>query len=510
MKEWKIGEIRNGFEVLSKDKRKTILLLCDDIRTHSGIATMGREFVFQTCHHINWVNLGALINHPEEGKIIDLSEWAFKETGVPDIYLKSYPLKGYGSPDIVRSLIERENIDAILHYTDPRFWDWLYSIEHEIRQHIPIFYYNIWDDLPYPHYNKKFYASSDLIMNISKQTVNIVKNVLGEENYYEVHKDDSTNNHKTPRYVDSPVYISYIPHGINPDIFRPIDRNDQEFVAFKETILKNKEYDFIIFYNNRNIRRKMPSDLMASYKFFCDEIGSENAEKCLLLYKTHPIDNNGTDLSTVYHDIIGEEYNVQFLHQSLSPKIMNFLYNMADVTMGVSSAEGFGLATAESIMAGTPIIVNSIGGLQDQCRFEDENGDWINFDEYHPTNSDKKYTKHGEWAFPVWPQINIMGSPPTPYIYDSRANQKDIAEQLLKVYNTDWIDRRSYALKGRTWMMSKECGMSATEMGQRFMNDMTYVFDHWNPRNRLNLYRARSKKEKIKTGLYNPIKDRWE
>jgi hypothetical protein len=56
--------------------------------------------------------------------------------------------------------------------------------------------------------------------------------------------------------------------------------------------------------------------------------------------------------------------------------------------------------------------------------------------------------------------------------------------------------------------MSKECGMSATEMGQRFMNDMTYVFDHWNPRNRLNLYRARSKKEKIKTGLYNPIKDR--
>ena len=50
-------------------------------------------------------------------------------------------------------------------------------MEHEIRQTIPIFYYNIWDDLPYPRYNENFYESSDLIMNISKQTVNIVEQV---------------------------------------------------------------------------------------------------------------------------------------------------------------------------------------------------------------------------------------------------------------------------------------------------------------------------------------------
>ena len=31
-------------------------------------------------------------------------------------------------------------------YTDPRFWVWLFDMEHELRQNIPIFYYNIWDD----------------------------------------------------------------------------------------------------------------------------------------------------------------------------------------------------------------------------------------------------------------------------------------------------------------------------------------------------------------------------
>jgi hypothetical protein len=40
---------------IPKDKRKTILLLGDDIRTHSGIGTMSKEIVLNTAHHYNWV-----------------------------------------------------------------------------------------------------------------------------------------------------------------------------------------------------------------------------------------------------------------------------------------------------------------------------------------------------------------------------------------------------------------------------------------------------------------------
>ena len=90
--------------------------------------------------------------------------------------LQIYPVNGYGSPDLLRYLMTSDKPDAILHYTDPRFWEWLYQMEHEVRQHIPIFYYNIWDDLPYPMWNEPFYESCYLIMNISKQTVNIVNN----------------------------------------------------------------------------------------------------------------------------------------------------------------------------------------------------------------------------------------------------------------------------------------------------------------------------------------------
>jgi len=370
--------------------------------------------------------LGALINHPETGKEIDLSDSTMKQTGVPEVRAKVYPNNGYGNQDLLRVLMKRENTDAILHYTDPRFWGWLYNMENEIRQTTPIFYYNIWDDLPYPHYNRNFYASSDLIMNISKQTVNIVKNVLGSNNYYEIHRDGCIDKAKKADFVDTPVQVSYVPHGINSETFFPVDKTDSKFMAFKDTVLKNKEYDYIILYNNRNIRRKMPADLMTAYKFFCDEIGPERAKKCLLLYKTAPIDNNGTDLPKVQKDMLGENYNISYLQQSLTPEQMNYLYNLADVTMGISSAEGFGLATAESVMAGTPIIVNAIGGLQDQCRFEDENGDWIKSDTEHPSNSDKRYTKHGSWAHPVWPQMNLVGSPQTPYIYDSRASVVDV------------------------------------------------------------------------------------
>ena len=36
--------------------------------------------------------------------------------------------------DLLRSVMSHEKPDAILHYTDPRFWGWLYEMEHEIRQ----------------------------------------------------------------------------------------------------------------------------------------------------------------------------------------------------------------------------------------------------------------------------------------------------------------------------------------------------------------------------------------
>ena len=133
---------------IPKDQRKKILLMCDDIRTHSGIGTVAKEIVIHTCHHFNWVNVGAAIQHPEAGKKMDLSADTQKIAGVDDASVIVYPNSGYGNPSLVRRLIEEENPDAIFIITDPRYWVWLFQMENQIRKNIPIAYLNIWDDYP--------------------------------------------------------------------------------------------------------------------------------------------------------------------------------------------------------------------------------------------------------------------------------------------------------------------------------------------------------------------------
>ena len=41
--------MNKSFKHLPKDKRKKILLICDDIRVHSGVATVAKEIVIHTC-----------------------------------------------------------------------------------------------------------------------------------------------------------------------------------------------------------------------------------------------------------------------------------------------------------------------------------------------------------------------------------------------------------------------------------------------------------------------------
>lgn len=170
--------------------KRTLLLLSDDLRLHSGIATMSREFVVGTAHHYNWVQLGAAINHPDVGKVFDVSDDINAERGITDASVKIIPWNGYGDPFVLRKLISDIKPAAIVHFTDPRFWQWLYSMENEIRQNCPIVYYSIWDDTPFPNYNITSYASCDLIMGISKQSHNIHNNVLRNHNIKVIDLDE--------------------------------------------------------------------------------------------------------------------------------------------------------------------------------------------------------------------------------------------------------------------------------------------------------------------------------
>ena len=64
--------------------KKKFLLLSDDLRMHSGVSTMSRELVMGTIHHYDWVQIAGAINHPEQGKIINISEEIRKNTNITD------------------------------------------------------------------------------------------------------------------------------------------------------------------------------------------------------------------------------------------------------------------------------------------------------------------------------------------------------------------------------------------------------------------------------------------
>ena len=461
------------FSYVKQAERKKILLLCDDIRMHSGVATIAREIVIGTAHHFNWVNIGGAVKHPDEGKGFDLSGDVNKQTGLTDASVLLFASTGYGTPDFVRQVMDSQKPDAILIFTDPRYWTWLFDMERELRQTTPLFYLNIWDNYPTPNYNRDFYRACDLLMSISKQTKNINEMVLGDE--------------------ASSKVLKYVPHGINPDTFYPIS-NDEEYKNLevtRENMFQGKDIDFVVFWNSRNIRRKSPGDVILSYRQFCDQIGPEKAKRCALVMHTAPKDKNGTDLTAV-SDMLETDYmNVFFSASKLTAQQMNLLYNIADVSMLISSNEGWGLSLTESMMAGTPIIANVTGGMQDQMRFVDENGKWYTPSKDVPSNHMGTYKEHGEWAIPVFPSnISMAGSIATPYIFDDRCDFRDVANALQEVYNMSQEERDRRGLAGREWATSEESGMSAPAMCKNVIEAIDEAFDKFTPRPRYEVFKA--------------------
>lgn len=471
----------SSFKYIPKDKRKKILLICDDIRVHSGVATVAKEMVMHTCQHFNWTQIAGAIKHPDKGKRFDLSEDTNKLAGLTDSSVVVYPVDGYGNPDVVRQLIKMENPDAIFLITDPRYFEWLFNMENEIRKKMPIIYLNIWDDYPAPLYNRAFYESCDALLAISKQTRNINKLVLGDKGKDKI--------------------FEYVPHGLNSDIYFPIQENSLQYENMKkvkEELFGGKEKDFVMFFNSRNIRRKQIPDTMLAFRLFLDTLPKEKAEKCAFVLKTEKVTNEGTDLLAVKELLFDGKYDdtIFFIDRGVSSEELNYFYNIADVQILLTSNEGWGLTLTEAMLTGTPIIANVTGGMQDQMRFEydgDEGpgvkgGEWIDFDKDFPSNHLGTYRNHGEWAFPVYPtNRSIQGSPKTPYIWDDRCGAEDAFEQIAEVYSLSPEERKRRGEAGRKWATGDEAGFTGEKMGKRIINVIDKLFETWKPREKYEL-----------------------
>lgn len=368
-----------------------VFVISDHPMAPSGVGTQTKYIInalLQTGRY-KFICLGGAIKHPDYQPQ--------KVEGFGDDFIIQ-PVDGYGTPEMVRSIIWNEKPDILWFMTDPRFFGWLWQIENEIRKNVPMVYYHVWDNYPFPMFNKKFYDSNDVIASISKVTHDIVSGVSPD-----------VENH-------------YLPHAVDPEIFCP--RSKEQVEEFKDSMFSEEDDRFTFFWNNRNARRKQSGTLIHWFNEFAEEVGPDNVR---LIMHTDPTDVHGQDLVAIMENIGATDNRILISDQKVPPDALAQMYNIADCTINISDAEGFGLATLESLSSGVPIIVNMTGGLQEQVT-DGENWFGIGIEPASKT---------------------IIGSQEVPYIHEDRLNKEDFLDALRKMYHMSDEDRKALGQAGR-------------------------------------------------------------
>ena len=241
--------------------------------------------------------------------------------------------------------------------------------------------------------------SNDVVVTISKLTDDIVKNVAPE------------------------VERHYLPHSTNIEIFKKLPKENVTDFA-RKVFGKDYKEKFTVFWNSRNARRKNPSSVIWWFNDFLNVVGKDKAR---LLMHTDPKDVHGPDLEANIAELGLVNGEVMFSVNKLNSPELALMYNLADVTVALSDAEGFGLSTLESLSCETPIIATMTGGLQEQV------------------------TDGNEWfgvGIPVASQM-LVGSQDVPFIYEDRVAKQDFVNALLKMYNMSKEQRQLLGKKAR-------------------------------------------------------------
>jgi len=136
------------------------------------------------------------------------------------------------------------------------------------------------------------------------------------------------------------------------------------------------------------------------------------------------------------------------------PDALAQMYNIADCTINISDAEGFGLATLESLSSGTPIIVNMTGGLQEQVT---DGKEWF-----------------GVGLEPA--SKAIIGSQEVPYIHEDRLNKEDFLNALRKMYNMTQEERDELGAKGRQHVVDN---YNFDDFGQKWIDLMDGIHEKY-------------------------------
>lgn len=403
-------------------KKKKILVIADSPLAPSGVGTQTRYMIegLLATGEYSFVCLAGAIKH-QDYRVQKVEPYG------EDFLI--YPVDGYGNQNTVRTVLNQHKPDALWFMTDPRFYVWLWEIEDEIRKKVPMIYYHVWDNYPYPTYNRDFYNSNDVVATISKVTDDIVRNVSPE------------------------VKCIRIPHTVDTKIFKK--RSDEEIKLYKDQL--NSDDKMVFFWNNRNARRKQSGTLIFWFKEFLDIVGRDKAKLCM---HTEPFDPHGQDLPAIISELGLTEEQVVLSTQKVSSEELSKIYSSSDCTINISDAEGFGLATLESLACEVPIIVNMTGGLQEQV-----------------TDGEKWFGIGIEPASKA-----IIGSQQVPWIYEDRISKQSFLDAMVKFYNTPKEEREEMGRLGRRHVLDNY-GLSKYHGNwYQLFKDVEQEFGSWESR----------------------------
>ena len=399
-------------------KKKKILVLSDHAMSTSGVGTQTRHLINGLLEKNEWTfrQFGAAMKHAD-----------YKTVHINDDFIIK-PIDGFGDRNLIRLTLATEKPDLIFIFTDPRFFIWLWEMEDEIHQICPIAYWHVWDNKPFPKFNEKLYESTDTINCHSHLT-------------YEMLSENMPNKSR----------INFIPHAVPEDIFYRL--KDKERKELKRKVLgPEREDHFVAIWNNRNARRKRPGDLLLSWKAFLDKTKKRDA---VLIMHTDPYDKEGSNLF-----ILAEEHDIKdtvfFSRERLEFDKINALYNVSDVCVNISYAEGFGLSTLEAMQTGTPIIAVKTGGLTRQVvDHRDGSVNGVALDVKMKTMS---------------------GSQQVPYIYEDYASIEDIASGLFEVYSYDEQTKNKMSKKVMEYVNSEFNLQTTVDLWHESLSE---TIDNW-------------------------------
>lgn len=371
-------------------KKKKILVISDHQLAPSGVGVQSKMLIegLIATGKYTFRCLGGAIKHQD-----------YRTIKVNDDFLIK-PVDGFGTKEMVRELLISEKPDALLIFTDPRQFIWLWEMEDEIHQVCPVTYWHVWDNDPYPTFNSAWYEATDLINCLSHKTYELVK----------------------PHY---PEKTNYIPHSFPNNVYFRIPK--EQIADLKKQNFGPRADWFKALWVNRNATRKLPSDVMVSWKAFLDDLEKKHGHReAVMIMHTDPKDSEGPDLLAVATEL-GLQNNVWFSTEKLDYGHMNILHNLVDTTVNIAKNEGFGLSTLVSMQVGKPIIALCTGG---------------------ETRQVVDYRDGSENGVALQPAKRLLvGSQMVPFIYEDFASTEETTAAFMKIFEMTEDEKEAMAQK---------------------------------------------------------------